>query len=152
MLLRKKKYQEKLLDTTDGQLENLEKLTADLEFAQVEQQVLDGLKRGNDALRQVHEILTIDEIERVLDETQEAVEKQQEIDAVLSGALTQQDEDDVMAELDRLVGEEESSSEKQGAAGDSEIVLPEVPSDELPEKRRKEANKQKQAERVALEA
>lgn len=77
MLLRKKKYQEKLLENTDSQLENLEKLATDIEFAQVELQVIDGLKIGNEALKKVHEILTIDEVERVLDETKESVDKQQ---------------------------------------------------------------------------
>ncbi len=39
LLLRKKKYQEGLLARTDGQLDNLERLVHDLEFAQVEKQV-----------------------------------------------------------------------------------------------------------------
>lgn len=142
MLLRKKKYQEKLLGTTDAQLENLEKLAADLEFAQVELQVLDGLKAGNVALKKVHDILTIDEIERVLDETKEGIDKQQEIDEALSGALTQQDEEDVMAELDELI-ENEASGEKnvvENISGEEEDLsdrLPEVPMDDLPEKRKK---------------
>jgi hypothetical protein len=39
LLLRKKKFQEGLLERTDGQLDNLERLVHDLEFAQVEKQV-----------------------------------------------------------------------------------------------------------------
>lgn len=39
LLLKKKKYQEQLLERTDAQLENLEKMTQDIEFAQVETQV-----------------------------------------------------------------------------------------------------------------
>ena len=39
LLLRKKKCQEGLLTRTDGQMENLERLVNDLEFAQVERQV-----------------------------------------------------------------------------------------------------------------
>lgn len=130
MLLRKKKYQEKLLETTDGQLENLEKLTTDLEFSQIEQKVLDGLKVGNEALKKVHEILTIDEVERILDETKEGVEKQREIDAVLNqyseSALTEEDEEDVLAELDALIASDETTEKP--------IIdkLPEVPADELP--------------------
>lgn len=89
MLLRKKKYQEKLLTNTDSQLENLEKLASDIEFAQVETQVLDGLKVGNTALKKVHEILSIEEIEQIMDETREGVEKQHEIDSILSGTLTE---------------------------------------------------------------
>ena len=48
LLLRKKKHQETLLERTDKQLDNLEQLTHDIEFAQVERQVLDGLKSGNE--------------------------------------------------------------------------------------------------------
>lgn len=75
-MLRKKKYQEKLLENTDAQLETLEKLTSDIEFAQVESQIIDGLKVGNAALKKIHEVLSIDEVEQILDETRESVEKQ----------------------------------------------------------------------------
>lgn len=138
--MRKKKYQEKLLENTDSQLENLEKLASDIEFAQVEQQVLDGLKRGNAALSKVHEVLTIDEVERVLDETREGVEKQREIDEMLTGALTQEEEEDVLAELDELVKQEGNEKEvkKEEPTEDMDISeqLPDVPTDELPEKER----------------
>lgn len=161
MLLRKKKYQEKLLVTTDQQLENLEKMTSDLEFAQIEQKVLDGLKTGNAALKEIHQILTVEEIERVLDETQEGIEKQREIDMILNhagkAALTDEDEEDVLAELDDLVraerGEEPAKPEK-------DVVLPDVPDDEMaadteqePDERAKPAKqKRRTEERVALEA
>lgn len=39
LLLKKKKYQENLLHSTDTQLERLEQLTHDIEFAQIEVQV-----------------------------------------------------------------------------------------------------------------
>lgn len=39
LLLKKKRYQEQLLQNTDAQLEKLEQLTHDLEFAQIEIQV-----------------------------------------------------------------------------------------------------------------
>ncbi|EDW60025.1 charged multivesicular body protein 6-A [Drosophila virilis] len=120
LLLRKKKYQESLLSNADKQLDNLEKLAADLEFAQVEMKVLDGLKQGNAALKKVHDMLDINEVEKIMDETREGIEKQQEIDAILTDVLTQQDEDDVLAELDALEAEEQR------------VQLPDVPSEELP--------------------
>lgn len=140
MLLRKKKYQEKLLENTDSQLENLEKLASDIEFAQVEQQVLDGLKTGNTALKKVHEILTIDEIESILDETREGVEKQQEIDAILTGTLSSADEEDVLAELDALIEEDMDKENIKEIDEDNEetkddIKLPDVPVDLPSEKR-----------------
>ncbi|KAH8401442.1 hypothetical protein KR009_005534 [Drosophila setifemur] len=123
LLLRKKKYQESLLINADKQLENLEKLATDLEFAQVEMKVLDGLKAGNAALKKVHEMLDIDEVERIMDETREGIEKQQEIDAILTDVLTTQDEEDVLAELDALEAEEDQEKAAQ---------LPDVPTEDLP--------------------
>ncbi|PZC86539.1 charged multivesicular body protein 6-A [Helicoverpa armigera] len=119
LLLRKKKYQEKLLQNTDNQLEKLEQLTHDLEFAQVEVQVLDGLRVGNEALKKVNEILNIDEIEKILDETREGIEKQKEIDELISGQLTEEDDDAVEAELEAILD-----------VGDQ---LPDVPTEDLPE-------------------
>ncbi|KAH8410854.1 hypothetical protein KR222_001033 [Zaprionus bogoriensis] len=129
LLLRKKKYQESLLSNTDNQLENLEKMASDLEFAQVELKVLDGLKQGNAALKKVHDMLDINEVEKIMDETREGIEKQQEIDAILTDVLTPADEEDVLAELDALEAEDELQQRAQ---------LPDVPSDELPTREQEE--------------
>lgn len=82
-------------------------------------QVLDGLKTGNEALKKVHEILNIDEIEKILDETREGIDKQREIDDLISGQLTEEDEEAVEAELEEIL--------------DVQDQLPEVPADKLPE-------------------
>ena len=79
--------------------------------------VLDGLKVGNEALKKANEMFSIDEIEQIMDDTAEAIEKQKEIDALLSGQLSQEDEDDVLKELDNLLSTEENLED-----------LPEVPS------------------------
>ncbi|XP_065347223.1 charged multivesicular body protein 6 [Cloeon dipterum] len=133
LLLRKKRFQEQLLAKTDNQLENLERLVHDLEFSQVEMQVLDGLKTGNEALKKVQEVLNIDAVEKILDETREAVEKQKEIDDLLSGALTQEDEDDVEAELEALISVTEPAKTLPDVPmeePEGDVELPEVPSEE----------------------
>lgn len=73
----------------------------DLEFAQIERKVIDGLKVGNDCLKKMHEVgdtlffsllwsswksstwlclllqmMSIEEVERIMDETQDAIEYQ----------------------------------------------------------------------------
>lgn len=147
LLLRKKKFQEQLLSKTDGQLENLERMVHDLEFAQVMINVTDGLKAGNTALKQLHDIVSVDDIEKIMDETREGVEKQREIDEILTGALTQEDEQDVEAELDSLLAEEFN---KEAPEVPEDIALPSVP-EELPEKK-KERTKEKMQEAIAVEA
>ena len=147
LLLRKKKYHESLLIKTDGQLSNLETLVHDLEFSQVEQQVLDGLKEGNAALKKANEMFSIDEIEQIMDDTAEAIEKQREIESILSGQLTDEDEEDVLKELEGLA---------EDAIGVSNEIpeLPNVPTDNLVSKKTEETTKNVQASktRVALEA
>lgn len=133
--------------TTDKELEALEKLTNDLEFAQVQQQVLSGLEIGNEALKKIHEILTIDEVERIMDETREGIEKQQEIDSIIaSGVLSQDDEDSVAAELEELV-----ASTLPAIDEDIDEKLPEVPSEEPRAEKRKKKERQPE-DKIALEA
>ncbi|KOX73927.1 Charged multivesicular body protein 6 [Melipona quadrifasciata] len=147
LLLRKKKFQEQILSKTDGQLENLEHMVHDLEFAQVELKVVDGLKVGNAALKKLNDLLSIDEIEKVMDETREGIEKQREIDAILSGELTENDENEVEAELDALLAAE---VEEKVPEVPEDVILPDVP-EELPEKK-KERTKENAREAIALEA
>lgn len=141
-MLRKKKYQEKLLSNADAQLETIEKLASDIEFAMVEAQVISGLKVGNEALKKVNEMLSIEEVEQILDETRESIEKQQEIDALLNGVLTEEDEDEVLAELDRLVVEDTETNKANVEQDDIGERCPNVPADE-PERDRPRKEKSK---------
>ena len=133
VLLKKKRFQEQLTDRTTTQLDNIERMVHDLEFAQVEMKVLDGLKAGNESLKKMHQMISLEEVEKILDETKEAVEYQQEIDRLVSGSLSDMDMTEIESELDQIL---EDLVEEQPN-------LPEVPT-ELPVKERvKEKPKQK---------
>ena len=86
---------------------------------------MDGLQVGNEALKKANAMFSIEEIEQIMGDTAEAIEKQQEIDALLSGQLSTEDEDEVLEELDQLCNLE--------AEGSSENVtpqqLPDVPTE-----------------------
>lgn len=81
MLLKKKRYQEQLIDKTDKQLDLVEQLVHDLEFTQVEMQVLESLKVGNESLKEVQKLFSIEDVEKIMDEAREGIEKQQVIQA-----------------------------------------------------------------------
>lgn len=138
LLLKKKHYQENLLNKTDGQLENIDRMIQEVEFAQVELKVVEGLKQGNIALKQLHEVMKLEDVERIMEETEDAIEYQNEIDALLGGALTDEDESDVLAELEELTKDLELPSVPEHEVMDVDDVLPEVPSEE-PSARDKEA-------------
>ncbi|KAL7643191.1 UNVERIFIED_CONTAM: hypothetical protein RMT77_006481 [Armadillidium vulgare] len=152
LLLRRKRFIEEKLKQADGQLENIEQLIQDIEFAQVEMKVVDSLKVGNDALKEINALMNIEDIEKILEETQEAVEKQKEIDALLSGGfLTDAEEEEVEVELEALLQDtlEKQLPEAPTAAENPEVVLPDVPEQEIVSA---EKEKEKEREPVALEA
>uniref|UniRef100_A0A8D2QLX1 Charged multivesicular body protein 6 n=1 Tax=Zosterops lateralis melanops TaxID=1220523 RepID=A0A8D2QLX1_ZOSLA len=76
LLLKKKRYQEQLLDKTENQISNLERMVQDIEFTQIEMKVIEGLKIGNECLNKMHQVMSIEEVERIIGETQDAVEYQ----------------------------------------------------------------------------
>jgi len=76
LLLKKKRYQEQLIDKTDKQLDLVEQLVHDLEFTQVEMRVLESLKVGNESLKEVQKLFSIEDVEKIMDEAREGIEKQ----------------------------------------------------------------------------
>ncbi|KAH7356827.1 Snf7 family [Rhexocercosporidium sp. MPI-PUGE-AT-0058] len=141
LALRRKKYQESLLEKTDAQLEQLEKLTSSVEFALVQKDVVFGLQQGTSVLQEIHkEMGGLDHVEKLMGETADAVAYQQEVSDMLGGRISNQDEDEVEDELAALEAE---------VTG---IPLPEVPSTDLPRKERAKVRQQEREEqqRVAM--
>nr|XP_020009260.1 charged multivesicular body protein 6-like [Castor canadensis] len=142
LLLKKKRYREQLLDRTENQISSLEAMVQSIEFTQIEMKVMEGLQVGNECLNKMHQVgprwWSIEEVERILDETQEAVEYQRQIDELLAGSFTQEDEDAILEELDAITQEQ--------------FELPEVPTEPLPESNPEKApvkTRPRQAELVA---
>ncbi|KAK8160915.1 Snf7-domain-containing protein [Phyllosticta citrichinensis] len=106
LALRRKKYQESLLQKTDAQLAQLEMLTSDVEFALVQKDVLFGLQQGTNVLKEIHrEMGGIENVEKLMGESEESQAYQKEISEMLSGRMSNQDEDEVEDELDALEAE-----------------------------------------------
>lgn len=154
LALRRKKYQESLLAKTDTQLEQLEQLTSQVEFALVQKDVLFGLQQGTQVLQTIHkEIGGLEGVEKLMGETEEARTYQevinlesfalsyiltrvatQEISQMLAGQLSNQDEDEVEDELEVLQG----------------MVLPNVPASNLNLPAEREEIREQKAERMEM--
>lgn len=141
LALRRKKYQESLLVKTDAQLAQLEILTSDVEFALVQKDVLFGLQQGTAVLKEIHrEMGGIENVEKLLGESEEAQAYQREVSEMLGGRMSNQDEDEVEDELDALEAEVSS------------VKLPDAPT-KMPEEsqRVKEETPRERARRRARE-
>ncbi|KAK9469079.1 Snf7-domain-containing protein [Lipomyces arxii] len=121
LALRKRKYQAQLLAKTDSQLETLEKLTQSIEFALVEKDVLFGLRQGNLVLKEINREMSLDQVERLLDESAEAQTYQREISDMLADTITNAEEEDIEEELAAMEREEMAKA------------IPEVPQNEIPQ-------------------
>eukprot|EP01125_Pyxidicula_operculata_P017060 TRINITY_DN5932_c0_g1_i2.p1 TRINITY_DN5932_c0_g1~~TRINITY_DN5932_c0_g1_i2.p1 ORF type:complete len:191 (+),score=58.88 TRINITY_DN5932_c0_g1_i2:10-582(+) len=107
LCLKKKKCQEKLLHDTETNLTNIEEMISQVEFAKFQQQVFESLKRGASSLKDLNDMMKIEDVEDLMDETAEALEHQQEIDRLLSSKLTDEDEEDILKELEELKATDE---------------------------------------------
>lgn len=116
LALRLKKLRDTQISKLTDQLFNLEKLVNDVQWGQYQQEIVSGIKAGNQALKELQ--LDPDEVSDLMAETQEAMDRQQEIDAILGENLNPEDEQDVLFELEAM---------ESAAAAELDASLPAVP-------------------------
>lgn len=145
LALRRKKYQVSLLQKTDSQLAQLEILVNDVEFARIQKDVLFGLKQGTKVLKEIHkEMGGIEGVEKLVEESAEARTYQQEVSDMLAERMTNQDEDEVEDELERLERE---------VSGVSVGELPDAPQKDLEQRESEKERRERRArEREAEQA
>jgi len=102
LCLRKKKFQENLLKQAEQTLANVDEMINTIEFTQIQQSVFEGLKKGSETLKELQKQMTVDDVEEMLLDTQEALEHQREVDRMLSERLSPEDDEDILQELNDL--------------------------------------------------
>ena len=120
----------------------------------IEHQVVKSLKTGNECLKKLHELMSLDEIETIMDDTREAVEHQRvyfidsflkllfyfkiilkkKIDELISGEFSREDMDEINSELESII----------------KSSLPEIPQNEIVIPKEKEPAKEKKGEHLIL--
>ncbi|RDD38142.1 Charged multivesicular body protein 6 [Trichoplax sp. H2] len=113
----------------------------DVEFAKIQVQVVERLKQGNECLDRMHKMMSIEDVERIMDETQEAIEYQKQIDELLGNTLTDEDETAVLAELEQITQQELQNLPDVPAASlpattTEDVELPDVPTEDPGVKRK----------------
>lgn len=116
LVLRKKKYTEKLIESTRAKLMTVEELVNSVEFAKMQGQVFAALVEGKNQLERINREVCIEDVEKLMEETEEAIAYQEEVSALLGNELGARDEQQILDEL-AMIEEQEAL----------EIELPNVP-------------------------
>eukprot|EP00762_Andalucia_godoyi_P007496 ANDGO_07861.mRNA.1 Charged multivesicular body protein 6 len=102
LVIRKKKFQEGLLDKADAQLVNVEQMIASVEFALVEQSVFEGLKIGAGMLKQLQSEISLEKVDMLNEETADAISYQKQLAEQLAEDLDPEQNEQVNEELASL--------------------------------------------------
>lgn len=139
LALRKKKRQQSLLDNLEKQSNTLEELINTIEFKLIEKDVFYGLQEGSRVLKEINSEMSLEKVERIMDDSAEAVSYQNELSEQLGSLLTNKEELEVDDELRRLeleMGVEqppmEINKEKQTQKEKQQFNFPNAPVRELP--------------------
>mgnify|MGYP003366394175 CR=1 FL=1 len=145
LALKKRKYQENLLDTVGKQSDSLETLINTIEFKLIEKDVVYGLQEGNKVLKQLNTELSVDKVDKIMDETAEGVSYQEELSERLGELMPRAvdaEGDEALERMEREEAEKTEEGSKNEAAKLGE--LPAAPSGELIDGGRKEEKERRE--------
>ncbi|OQR99334.1 hydroxymethylglutaryl-CoA lyase, mitochondrial precursor [Thraustotheca clavata] len=113
LCLKMRKFKLQQLEQADNHLMNVHTMIDSVEWESQQLQIFQGLKAGNAVLDAIHKEMTVEAVEDLMLETQEAQAHADEISRILGGALSTQDEDAVLAELAEIEAAEAAELETQ---------------------------------------
>lgn len=100
LFLRKQKSVEKSALSIQNELLNIDYLVLNIENSQVQQKVFKALEEGNSILKQINKEVTLEDVDKLMADTEEAIEYQHEVGLALSRQGI--DEEDCLEQLEKL--------------------------------------------------
>ena len=123
LVLRQKKLREKYIANAQAELENVERMIDSIETKQMEMQVIKNLEKTNDILKQMNELMPVEEVERLMDENEENAARLNEVSDLLARNMSQVDEQECEDEYERMLAEMDGGAEP--AKGKAPVAQPE---------------------------
>jgi charged multivesicular body protein 6 len=110
MVLKLKKVREKELNGIDGQLISVLEMIQNVEWAAANLEVMKALKSGTSALNKIHEEMSLDDVCALLEDTNEAINVENSINAIIAGQFNTADDEELEKELEDLFGNKQDST------------------------------------------
>jgi len=133
-ILKLRQYKLREANNVDNQLLKVHEMINAVGTKLDEAVLLDALRQGTSALKQLHEERSVEDVLEIMDEMQEEVDIENEICGILGSSVGDFDDAEMEAELDLLEAEMMSSvSAAEKKAEDVHVNLPEAPSTTLPD-------------------
>ena len=119
--LRLKKLKIKSLDDVEQKILSLEKILLDIESTEMTQESLKAVQNGTNALNEMHRIMSVEDVEQIMADNEEALDEANEIASLLSGeSFDLTDEEELEAELNALSGNVNNKN-------DTNVEIPNMP-------------------------
>lgn len=120
LVLKLKKFKEKEVKNADGQLIQVLELIETVEWAAYNMEVMAALKVGTNMLNKMHEEMSLEDIEDLLEETHEAIEVENQINELLAGQFNIADNEELELELEELMKEDTKEDKSSATATSNE--------------------------------
>ena len=119
--LRLKKLKIKSLHDVEQKILSLEKILLEIESTEMTQESLNAVQNGTNALNEMHRIMSVEDVEQIMADNEEALDEANEIASLLSGeSFDLTDEEELEAELNALSGNVNNKN-------DTKVEIPNMP-------------------------
>ena len=99
VVLKLKKMKVNALSTSQDQMLNLENLLLQIEQEEMSIEMVQAVKNGTEALDMIHQVMSVEHVEKLMEDNEEALAKVQEIDDLLTNSDFSIDEFELEKEL-----------------------------------------------------
>ena len=106
-LMRRKKMQERMIITANGQLDNVLTMIDDVQVAQANIEISNAMKAGLSTLQSLQKELDVETAQKLMDDTAEAYAIADEINQILSESLSPEDDEEAYESLMVLAKEQD---------------------------------------------
>lgn len=125
LVLKLRRFKDSEADKVDAELMSVLEMIDTVEWEHTNMEVLRALKAGTASLNKLHEEMSLDDVAELLEETNEAIEMENNINEMLAGQMDIGNDEELERELAELMGE--TVTPAAASTKKSKLDLPAVP-------------------------